>query len=121
MAAILRVRDANGNVIEIPAIVGAKGDTGASIQNIVFKESNDTGNVYTIHLSDGTSYDFTAPAGKDGSNGSNGKDGTDGSDGKDGADGKTPVKGTDYWTEEDKTEMVNAVLAALPAAEEAKF
>ena len=31
--------------------------------------------------------------------------------------GYTPVKGTDYFTEEDKTEMVNAVLAALPAAE----
>ena len=35
-------------------------------------------------------------------------------DGKDGASGKTPVKGTDYYTEADKTEMVNAVLAALP-------
>ena len=34
-----------------------------------------------------------------------------------GADGYTPAKGTDYFTEADKTEMVNAVLAALPAAE----
>lgn len=41
-------------------------------------------------------------------------DGKDGVDGKNGADGKTPVKGTDYYTEADKTEMVNAVLAALP-------
>ncbi|MDO5765029.1 MAG: hypothetical protein Q4P84_04950 [Elusimicrobiales bacterium] len=31
--------------------------------------------------------------------------------------GNTPVKGTDYFTAEDKTELVNAVLAALPAAE----
>ena len=31
--------------------------------------------------------------------------------------GYTPVKGTDYFTAEDKTELVNAVLAALPAAE----
>ena len=38
-------------------------------------------------------------------------------DGKPGDPGHTPVKGTDYFTEEDKTEMVNAVLAALPAAE----
>ena len=29
-------------------------------------------------------------------------------------DGYTPVKGTDYYTEADKTEMVNAVIAALP-------
>ena len=31
-----------------------------------------------------------------------------------GADGKTPVKGTDYFTEADKAELVQAVLAALP-------
>lgn len=34
--------------------------------------------------------------------------------GKDGEDGYTPVKGTDYYTEEDKTEIVNAVIVALP-------
>lgn len=38
-------------------------------------------------------------------------------DGKDGADGYTPVKGADYFTDADKQEMVDAVLAALPAAE----
>lgn len=31
-----------------------------------------------------------------------------------GADGYTPVKGTDYWTESDKAEIVNDTLAALP-------
>ena len=31
-----------------------------------------------------------------------------------GADGKTPVPGVDYYTEADKVEMVNAVIAALP-------
>lgn len=39
----------------------------------------------------------------------------------DGADGYTPVKGTDYFTEEDKTELVNSVLVALPAAEGVSF
>ena len=34
-----------------------------------------------------------------------------------GADGHAPVKGIDYFTESDKTELVNAVLTALPAAE----
>ena len=38
----------------------------------------------------------------------------DGQPGKDGEDGYTPVKGTDYYTEADKTEMVSAVLSALP-------
>lgn len=31
-----------------------------------------------------------------------------------GADGYTPVKGTDYWTEADKGEMVAEVISALP-------
>ena len=34
--------------------------------------------------------------------------------GEKGTDGKTPVKGTDYWTEADKAEIVNDTLAALP-------
>lgn len=34
-----------------------------------------------------------------------------------GANGYTPVKGIDYFTDADKAELVDAVLAALPAAE----
>lgn len=49
---------------------------------------------------------------------SNGKLQYNGSDvglkGEDGKDGKTPVKGTDYWTEADKAEIVNDTLAGLP-------
>ena len=40
----------------------------------------------------------------EGINGVDGKDGTngvDGTNGQDGADGYTPVRGTDYWTEQD--------------------
>ena len=50
-----------------------------------------------------------------------GKDGKDGEPGVDGKDGHTPQKGVDYWTDEDKTEMVNDVLAALPTAEGVEF
>ena len=46
--------------------------------------------------------------------GEKGDPGADGQPGKDGVDGVTPVKGEDYYTEADKTEMVDAVLAALP-------
>lgn len=49
--------------------------------------------------------------GVQGLKGENGKDGTNG---KDGADGYTPIKGTDYFTETDKAEMVSAVISALP-------
>ena len=31
-----------------------------------------------------------------------------------GEDGKTPVKGEDYFTEEEQAQMVAAVIAALP-------
>ena len=41
-----------------------------------------------------------------------GDKGDTGAPGKDGADGKTPVKGTDYWTESDKAEIVADTLAA---------
>ena len=49
--------------------------------------------------------------GKPGVDGIDGKDGKDGVNGK---DGKTPQKGVDYYTEADKSEMVQAVLSALP-------
>ena len=38
-----------------------------------------------------------------------------------GEKGDPPVKGEDYWTETDKAEIVNDVLAALPVAEEESF
>lgn len=37
--------------------------------------------------------------------------------GDNGNDGHTPQKGIDYWTEADKAEIVNSVIAALPTAE----
>ena len=57
----------------------------------------------------------SGPPGKDGEPGPAGKDGNPG------PAGYTPVKGTDYWTAADKAEIVNDVLAALPAAEGVSF
>lgn len=36
---------------------------------------------------------------------------------REGPPGKTPQRGVDYWTEADKTEIVEATLAALPVYE----
>lgn len=47
--------------------------------------------------------------------------GEPGEAGKDGTNGYTPIRGTDYYTEADKQEMVNLVLEALPSAEEVSF
>lgn len=50
-----------------------------------------------------------------------GPQGSKGDTGSTGPAGYTPVKGTDYWTTADRQQMVNDVLAALPAAEGARF
>ena len=42
-----------------------------------------------------------------------GDKGDTGSAGKNGTDGKTPVRGTDYWTEADKTEIKSYVDEAI--------
>ena len=55
--------------------------------------------------------------GKDGVDGKNGVDGKDGQNGKDGADGKTPVKGEDYYTKEDKQEIISEVLRQIEIPE----
>lgn len=44
--------------------------------------------------------------------------GKDGKNGKDGEDGYTPVRGVDYWTEEDKDEIesyIDSALSDLPS------
>lgn len=54
---------------------------------------------------------FTIPRGE------KGETGETGATGQNGADGYTPVKGVDYFTDAEKSEMIQAVLDALPAAE----
>ena len=44
-----------------------------------------------------------------------------GAKGEPGTNGTTPVKGVDYYTESDKQEMVQLVLAAIPSAEEVNY
>ena len=44
------------------------------------------------------------------------ENGKDGEPGKNGADGKTPVRGVDYWTNEDKKEIVNDAAKSIPIA-----
>ena len=76
---------------------GTNGNDGTSVSVSSVSESTEDGGSNVVTFSDGKT--LTVNNGKAGSNGK---------------DGKTPVKGTDYYTESDKTEMVNAVIAALP-------
>jgi hypothetical protein len=79
---------------------GASGKDGTSVTVKSVSESTADGGNNVVTFSDGKT--LTVKNGSKGSSGSNGKD------------GKTPVKGTDYFTAADKTEMVNSVKAALP-------
>ena len=56
-----------------------------------------------------------------GPQGIQGIQGPKGDKGDTGANGHTPVKGTDYFTEADKQELVTAVIAALPSTEEVSY
>lgn len=89
------------------SIKGDKGDTGANGTSVTVKsvsESTADGGSNVITFSDGKTVTI-----KNGSKGSTG------------AAGKTPVRGTDYYTEADKAEMVAAVIAALPDASEVSY
>ena len=59
--------------------------------------------------------------GEPGIQGIQGIQGPKGDKGDTGADGHTPIKGTDYFTEADKQELVTAVIAALPSTEEVSY
>ena len=52
---------------------------------------------------------------------SRGDKGEQGPQGERGADGKTPIKGTDYWTEADKAEIVQSVSEELPDGTEVLY
>lgn len=71
--------------------------------------------------------EFKGAPGEPGKDGADGKDGVDGQDGQPGEPGKdgekgdpgyTPVKGTDYFTQDDINEIVNSVLANFVDASE---
>lgn len=48
-------------------------------------------------------------------------DGKDGQDGIDGADGETPIKGTDYFTEADKQEIIDAIYSQVVDGNEVAY
>lgn len=85
-------------------------------ENGVTPHIGDNGNWYIGNTDTGKpSRGATGAKGSDGANGKNG------AQGEKGADGKTPVRGTDYWTESDKQEIVNDVITALPDGTEVSY
>ena len=64
---------------------------------------------------------FPLPKGLDGVNGKDGVNGTDGRDGVDGVDGKTPIRGVDYWTEDDVSAMREYIDGRLGVVENGTY
>ena len=111
--AVITITDATGTTTA-QIYNGSNGLPGADGQDgfspTIEVTDTETGVLLTITDSTGTK---TATI----NDGVAGPQGPAGKDGVNGQDGHTPIRGTDYWTENDKTEIVNSVLAALPAAE----
>lgn len=111
-----------------------------SIKSIAKTSTSGLVDTYTITFTNNTTTTFTVTNGKAGTNGTNGTNGTsvtvssvtestesggenvvEFSDGntltvKNGKDGKTPIKGTDYFTQEEKNEIIQAILTELGAS-----
>ena len=110
----------NGNLPN-PEPVNIKGKDGVDGKDGISATHSWNGTVLTVTSASGTSSadlkgekGDTGSKGEKGDKGDPGKDGQNGIDGQPGADGYTPVKGIDYWTEADRTQMVADVIAALP-------
>lgn len=90
----------------IQGVQGAKGETGA-------QGAKGADGTPATHRWSGTTLYITSASGTSFAN-LKGDKGDAGQAGANGKDGYTPVKGVDYFTDVDKAEMVQAVLAALP-------
>lgn len=114
----------NGNGI---AFVQVSSSTNGPITTVSFILDN--GEVFSFDVENGRDgaagpqgpKGDTGAAGPQGPKGDVGPQGAQGAPGVNGTDGKTPVKGTDYYTNADKAEMVAAVIAALPDASEVSY
>lgn len=102
----------NDKGLSNPTAVNIKGEQGdEGFSPLIGVTSYDDRHVVVITGKD-TSNTFTVL---------NGTDGQDGAPGAPGEPGKTPVKGEDYCTEEDKEELVQRVIEALPKYTEELF
>ena len=98
--------DENGNVeIEVGSGGGGSGEAGKDGISCTHEWN---GTVLTVTSASGTS-----TANLKGAKGDKGDTGATGEAGKNGSDGKTPVRGTDYWTEADKDEIKSYVDTAI--------
>lgn len=102
----------NGGVAN-PKTVNIKGEKGADGAPGQAGTPGADGNdgIDCTHRWDGTTLWVSSASGTSAAD-LKGEDGAPGASGRDGADGYTPVKGTDYYTEAERQELINAVVEA---------
>ena len=91
----LTITDVNGEKT-VEVMDGADGVGIADIFPVNVTDESGEANIYDIYLDNGDVYEINVWNGKKGDK------------------GDTPVKGTDYWTEADKEEIAEEVLAGFP-------
>lgn len=96
-----------GNVGAKTINIGSTGDGGATFIPSVSADG-------VISWTNDKGLPNPKPVNIKGVKGDKGDKGEAGENGKDGADGYTPVKGKDYFTDADKSEMVSSVISQLP-------
>lgn len=92
---------------------GEQGVQGEPGQNGADGQDGFSPTVITTPISNGTKVSITDKTGTKEFDVMNGERGLQGEKGEDGADGKTPVKGIDYFTEQDKQEFIEEVEQTL--------
>lgn len=114
---ILTITDVNGSY-DTPNLKGSGGGGGTGVDGTTFYPSVSNEGVISWTNDGGkTNPSPVNIKGPTGPQGERGLQGERGPQGETGAAGYTPVRGTDYWTSADQQAIINAVLAALPAAE----
>lgn len=111
------------------SLKGDTGDTGPEGPQGVPGEQGEAGkSAYQLAIDlgyVGTMEDWIASLhgqdGAPGAQGEKGETGEQGVQGPPGAKGDTPIRGTDYWTAEDQTAIVNAVVAQFTDGEATAF
>lgn len=100
-----------GNTVNITDKEGTKTFNVMNGAEIIDMSMSEGSNYYSVHitLSNNTAYSFAIAKP------------VNGAAGKDGEDGHTPEKGVDYYTEEDKSEIVSDVLNSLPYGDEVSY
>lgn len=87
---------------------------GAAIERAEIRED---GHLWIIKTGGGAEIDCGTAKGEQGTSGKDGKQGPPGTQGPAGADGYTPVRGTDYWTEDDIASIKSYVDDAILGGE----